>query len=135
MPEKLRVAQRAFDRTGGLHAAGLFNGSGEMICAREDVGRHNAVDKVIGNRVLGRSAGGDAGALALEGCGLIVSGRVSFEIVQKAAMAGIGAICAVSAPSSLAVDAAKRVGIGLAGFVRNGSYNVYAHPERFDLDS
>jgi FdhD protein len=136
MPDRLRSAQRAFDRTGGLHAAGLFDGSGELLCAREDVGRHNAVDKIIGNRVLdGSPAGAGIDAALLAGCALMVSGRVSFEIVQKAAMARVGAICAVSAPSSLAVQAARQLGIGLAGFVRNGSYNVYSHPERFDLDS
>ena len=135
MPDRLRSAQRAFDRTGGLHAAGLFDGRGELFCAREDVGRHNAVDKVIGNRVLdGASAGAKTDVAALAGWALMVSGRVSFEIVQKAAMGGIGVICAVSAPSSLAVQAAKQLGIGLAGFVRNGSFNVYSHPERFNLD-
>jgi FdhD protein len=140
MPDLLRGAQRAFDRTGGLHAAGLFEGSGELLCAREDVGRHNAVDKVIGNRVLHHASASDTadvvagGKASLAGCALMVSGRVSFEIVQKAAVAGIGAICAVSAPSSLAVQAAKQLGIGLAGFVRGGSYNIYSHPERFDLD-
>lgn len=132
MPERLRGAQTAFDRTGGLHAAGVFDASGGLLCAREDVGRHNAVDKVVGNRVL--QSAGPAKAPLMGGCALMVSGRVSFEIVQKAAMAGLGAICAVSAPSSLAVQAAKQLGIGLAGFVRDGSYNVYAHPERFDLD-
>ena len=138
MPDLMREAQKAFDRTGGLHAAGLFDSSGQLLCAREDVGRHNAVDKVVGNRVLGLAGAPDADgsddAAFLSGCALMVSGRVSFEIVQKAAMAGVGAICAVSAPSSLAVQAAKELGIGLAGFVRNGSYNVYSHPERFDLD-
>lgn len=139
MPDLMREAQKAFDRTGGLHAAGLFDASGRLLCAREDVGRHNAVDKVVGNRVLAL-AGASASpapndAAFMSGCALMVSGRVSFEIVQKAAMAGAGAICAVSAPSSLAVQAAKELGIGLAGFVRSGSYNVYSHPERFDLDS
>jgi FdhD protein len=139
MPDRMRETKKAFDRTGGLHAAGLFNSSGQLLCAREDVGRHNAVDKVVGTRVL--ALAGASGSPAandpafLSGCALMVSGRVSFEIVQKAAMAGLGTICAVSAPSSLAVQAAKQFGIGLAGFVRSGSYNVYSHPERFDFDS
>ncbi len=139
MPDRMREAQKAFDRTGGLHAAGLFDSSGQLLCAREDVGRHNAVDKVVGNRVL--ALAGASGSPSpndpplLSGSSLMVSGRVSFEIVQKAAMAGLGVVCAVSAPSSLAVQAAKEFGIGLAGFVRNGSYNVYSHPERFDFDS
>ena len=140
MPDRLRSRQKAFDRTGGLHAAGLFDGAGDLLCAREDVGRHNAVDKVIGWQILEgvfRVADGDTDGPGanLGGCGLIVSGRVSFEIVQKAAVAGIGAVCAVSAPTSLAVQLADRLGIGLACFVRGGSYNVYTHPERFDLDS
>ena len=136
MPDRLRGAQKAFDRTGGLHAAGLFDPSGRLCCAREDVGRHNAVDKVIGSRILERaSRGSGRGTDArLAGYGLMVSGRVSFEIVQKAAVAGIGAVCAVSAPTSLAVRLADHLGIGLAGFVRGGSYNVYTHPERFDFD-
>ena len=136
MPDLMREAQKAFDRTGGLHAAGLFDSSGHLLCAREDVGRHNAVDKVVGNRVLGLAGASESPSdrAFMSGCVLMVSGRVSFEIVQKAAMAGLGAICAVSAPSSLAVQAAKELGIGLAGFVRGGSYNVYSHPERFDFD-
>jgi FdhD protein len=136
MPDRMREAQKAFDRTGGLHAAGLFDSSGHLLCAREDVGRHNAVDKVVGNRVLGLAGASESPSdrAFMSGCVLMVSGRVSFEIVQKAAMAGLGAICAVSAPSSLAVQAAKELGIGLAGFVRGGSYNVYSHPERFDFD-
>jgi FdhD protein len=132
MPDQLRQNQKAFDRTGGLHAAGLFDRSGELICTREDVGRHNAVDKVIGHHVL--EWAGRGGRPQLAGHGLMVSGRVSFEIVQKAAMAGIGAVSAVSAPTSLAVRAANDLGIGLAGFVRDGSFNIYSHPERFDLE-
>jgi FdhD protein len=127
MPEQLRRVQRAFDRTGGLHAAGLFDRAGELCCAREDVGRHNAVDKVAGALVFG-SVDAEVADLALA-----VSGRVSFEIVQKAARAGIGLIAAVSAPSSLAVEAATRLGVTLAAFVRGGTFNVYTHPERLDF--
>lgn len=130
MPDRLRSAQKAFDRTGGLHAAGLFSSDGELLCAREDVGRHNAVDKVVGYTVLGGPVDPD-----LASCAIMVSGRVSFEIVQKAAMAGIGTICAVSAPSSLAVTASERLGVGLAGFVRGGTFNVYSHTERFAFDA
>ncbi len=131
LPDRLRAAQRVFDRTGGLHAAGLFAADGEPCCIREDVGRHNAVDKVVGHQVLG-----SRGALspALAGWVLAVSGRVSFEIVQKAALSGVGTIAAVSAPSSLAVDAAERLGVSVVAFVRNGSFTVYSHPERLDLD-
>lgn len=127
LPDRLRQAQRVFERTGGLHAAGLFTPQGELRCLREDVGRHNAVDKVIGRGRLhppSRVAGGV----------LVVSGRVGFEIVQKAAMGGIGLLVAVSAPSSLAVAAANRLGVTVAGFVRNGRMNVYSHPERVRLE-
>ena len=138
MPDQLRRSQKSFDRTGGLHAAGLFDQTGMMFCAREDVGRHNAVDKVIGNWLLNGASHGAGQHVdqcdCLASYGLMVSGRVSFEIVQKAAIAGIGAICAVSAPTSLAVEAADALGLGLAGFVRGDSFNVYAHSERFDLD-
>lgn len=130
LPDTLRAAQKTFDRTGGLHAAGLFTATGDLICAREDVGRHNAVDKVVGRTMLDRT-----GRAELAGTALMVSGRVSFEIVQKAAAAGVGTICAVSAPSSLAVDAAERLGVGLAGFVRGETFNVYSRPERFELGS
>jgi FdhD protein len=123
LPDSLRRAQKAFDRTGGLHAAGLFDRDGGLLHAREDVGRHNAVDKVVGATIL--QPGPDYGDTVLA-----VSGRVSFEIVQKAAVAGIGLIAAVSAPSSLAVSAAQRFGVTVAGFVRDGSFNVYSHPER-----
>jgi FdhD protein len=128
LPDRLRQAQRTFEKTGGLHAAGLFGSDGELLCGREDVGRHNAVDKVVGWTVL-------SGMPAADGVILAVSGRVSFEIVQKAAMAGFGVIAAVSAPSSLAVDAADRFGVTVAAFVRGGSYNVYTHPERLDYEA
>jgi FdhD protein len=130
LPDRLRAAQQVFERTGGLHAAGLFDRSGGVACVREDVGRHNAVDKVAGHAVLGSSPTWPA----LAGWVLMISGRVSFEIVQKAAMCGIGIIAAVSAPSSLAVQAAGRLGVTVAGFVRDGSFNVYSHPERLDFD-
>ena len=126
LPDRLRAAQRMFERTGGLHAAGLFTAAGEPESIHEDVGRHNAVDKVIGERYL-------AGAVPVADRVLQVSGRASFEIVQKAAVAGISVVSAVSAPSSLAVEAAERFGMTLVGFVREGRCNVYAHPERVRL--
>jgi FdhD protein len=126
LPNLLRAAQRAFDETGGLHAAGLFSAKGELLALREDVGRHNALDKVIGSQVL-------AGALPLNDRVLMVSGRVSFEIVQKAAAAGIPIVCAVSAPSTLAIEAAERLGVTLIGFLRNDGFNVYTHDGRIDL--
>jgi FdhD protein len=126
LPDLLRVAQRAFDETGGLHAAGLFAPNGELIAIREDVGRHNAIDKLVGSQVL-------AGALPLGERILMVSGRVSFEIVQKAAVAGIPIVAAVSAPSDLAIETAERLGVTLIGFLRGDGFNVYAHDARIDL--
>jgi FdhD protein len=123
LPDSLRSAQRVFDRTGGLHAAGLFTADGDVVTVREDVGRHNAVDKVVGERLL-------AGNLPLSERVLQVSGRASFEIVQKAAVAGIPVVSAVSAPSSLAVDAGERLGVTVVGFVRDGGCNVYTFTER-----
>lgn len=123
LPDLLRGGQRDFDRTGGVHAAALASGDGALEAVHEDVGRHNAVDKVVGEAFL-------AGRLPLADRALVVSGRASFEILQKAVSAGIPAVVAVGAPSSLAVDVARRFHLTLAGFVRGGGFNVYAGEER-----
>jgi FdhD protein len=125
LPDRLRARQAVFDETGGLHAAGLFARDGSLIDVAEDVGRHNAVDKIVG-RMLMREA------LPLSDHILCVSGRTSFEIVQKAIIAGIPLVAAVSAPSTLAVDLAQECGVTLVGFIRGDNFNIYAHPQRVD---
>jgi FdhD protein len=123
LPDLLRAAQATFERTGGLHAAGLFTAGGDLVCIREDVGRHNAVDKVVGWALR-------EGRVPLAGHVLLVSGRASFELVQKAWMAAVPILLAVSAPSSLAVDLAEEAGLTLVGFLRGPSMNVYAGSTR-----
>jgi len=126
LPDRLREAQRTFGLTGGLHAAGLFDTDGTLLSAREDIGRHNALDKVIGAAFL-------AGRLPLHDRILLVSGRAGFELVQKAAVAGIPIMAAVSAPSDLAVEAAERLGVTLVGFLRKDGFNIYARPDRITV--
>lgn len=123
LPARLRERQSAFDRTGGLHGAGLFAADGECEVSAEDVGRHNAVDKIVGRRLLDER-------MPASDRVLVVSGRTSFEIVQKAWLAGIEVVCAVSAPSTLAIDLAREAGITLLGFTRDGGFNIYSHPGR-----
>ncbi|MGP5608549.1 formate dehydrogenase accessory sulfurtransferase FdhD [Arthrobacter rhombi] len=123
----LRSSQELFGKTGGVHAAGLFDTDGNLLCLREDVGRHNAVDKVVGWALR-------EGRLPLRDTVLQVSGRASFELVQKAYLAGIPVLCAVSAPSSLAVELAERAGLTVAAFARGSSVNLYTHPDRIDTD-
>ena len=127
LPDLLRNAQRVFDSTGGLHAAGLFTSDGDALAVREDVGRHNAVDKVLGWALLQRR-------IPLTGHVLMVSGRASFELVQKAAMAGLPVLSAVSAPSSLAADLAEEQGMTLIGFLRGESMNIYTRADRIVND-
>jgi FdhD protein len=127
LPDILRARQRTFERTGGLHATGLFTPAGELVELREDIGRHNAMDKAIGARLI-------AGEGPLHGYVALVSGRAGFEVVQKAAVAGIPVLAAVGAPSSVAVAAAKRLGLTLVGFLRDERCNVYAHPQRIAVD-
>lgn len=123
LPERLRAAQEVFTATGGLHAAGLFSADGELMVAREDVGRHNAVDKVIGWALA-------AGRVPLGDAILCVSGRLGYEIAQKAVMAGVPIVVAVSAPSTLAIDVAERFRVALCGFTRGDRFNIYAHAHR-----
>jgi FdhD protein len=127
LPAALRAAQSAFDETGGIHAAGLFSRDGRLEASAEDVGRHNAVDKLLGRML-------EANRLPLAESLLFVSGRTSFEIVQKAWAGGIRLVAAVSAPSSFAIDLAREAGMTLVGFVRDGRFNIYAHAERIAIE-
>ena len=126
MPAQLRVRQPLFDETGALHAAAVFSANGECLAIAEDVGRHNAVDKVVGQLLLEER-------LPLSNHALAVSGRTSFEIVQKAWLAGIELVCAVSAPSSLAIELSAEAGITLVGFARDNGFNIYSHPQRIGM--
>lgn len=126
LPAQMRTAQDVFDSTGGLHAAALFTPQGQLLVLREDIGRHNALDKLVGSRAR-------SGDLPAHPSVLLVSGRASFELVQKAAVAGITILCAVSAPSDLAIATAERVGMTLVGFLRDQGFNVYVGSERIDL--
>jgi FdhD protein len=123
LPSQFATSQKVFDATGGLHAGALFDVHGEIQLTREDVGRHNALDKLIGHRFV-------AGSLPVAECGLLLSGRIGFELVQKAAVAGIPLIVAVGAPSSLAIETAREFGITVVGFLRGDRANVYTNPER-----
>jgi FdhD protein len=126
LPDRLLAHERVFESTGGLHATGLFRPDGELVVAREDVGRHNAMDKLIGSRLL-------EGESPLSASVALVPGRASFELVQKAAVAGIPILCAVSAPSTLAVETARRLGVTLVGFLRGARFTIYTHAQRIDL--
>jgi FdhD protein len=128
LPERLAEHQGVFDQTGGLHASARFTAAGGLLAVREDVGRHNALDKLIGHALL-------EGELPLSDRIVLVSGRLSFELVQKAAVSGVPVLCAVSAPSSLAVAAAERFGQTIVCFLRGSRFNVYAHADRIDLDA
>jgi FdhD protein len=128
LPERMRAAQQTFARTGGLHAAAIFDPHGRLLVLREDVGRHNAVDKVLGHGFLRRQ-------LPFDSHILLVSGRASFEITQKALAARIPIVCAISAPSSLAVSFARESGQTLVGFLRGRTMNLYSHPQRIEKDS
>lgn len=127
LPHRLRRSQRLFDKTGGVHAAGLFDGEGSLACVREDVGRHNALDKLVGWALL-------QGRLPLTDQIVVVSGRASYELVQKALRAGASIMCAVSAPSTLAVEVAQRFGLTLVGFLRDETFNVYSGEQRIESD-